>query len=358
MKRQFRRFHTGLIVIDREEFPKFPYHGRRWAAKLAPADSSLFHSPNVGKLSKNGRHSFERKPELILCAPDEVVASRALKLILATSNLVNASMYGGPGATNGGPCLFSAIDVKRRLRESAEFQRPWSAFPDIPWACLIAAKASRRLNYIYAIFKWQLSALLFSVHYDDLHPFRRTIPKSVHSDEHIEYATAITLAYSAIEEIGFEIRASSSNPSSIKGTWNQPVIENLERRLRAGGIDLDEAFGWNIRGSKTRLEKDKPKQARAPARKAPWCRWQIRDSRVHVADAIAHASWLRSKVSSHKSKQEFLRVLSAYDVTNVQNLARRLILESLGYFRTHPRLLAHQREQELAESRTASDDDQ
>ena len=182
MKRQWRRFHTGLIVMDREEFPRFPYRGHRWTAKLAPADSSLFHSPNFGRLTKKGDPSFERKPELILCAPNEVIASLALKLILATSNLVNASMYGGPGSSRGGPCLFSAVEVKKRLRESGEFQRPWEALDDIPSACLIAAKASRKLNYTYAIFKWQLSASLFSVHYDDLHPYRRTIHKSVYPD--------------------------------------------------------------------------------------------------------------------------------------------------------------------------------
>jgi hypothetical protein len=74
---------------------------------------------------------------------------------------------------------------------------------------------------------------------------------------------------------------------------------------------------------------------------------------VHIADAIAHASWLRSKVSSHKLKEDLLRALSAYDVTNVQHLARNLILESLGYLRNHPRLLEYQRNEALAKSRTA-----
>jgi hypothetical protein len=349
MKRRRSRFHTGLIVRDRERFPEFPYHGKNWTARLAPSDPSLGNEPNV--MTGKRDPLFRRNPELIICATHEVIALRALKLIMATRNLVNASMYSGPGSTNGGPCLVSAAEVRRRLLESDNYRRPFASSDDIPWACLIAAKASRKLHYTYAIFKWQLSASLFSVHYDDLHPYRRLIPKSVYPDEHIEYATAITLAYSAIEEIGFEVRANNNNPSSTNGEWNPVVLEDLEGRLTAGGIDLDRYFTWSVRGSKTRLEKHKPKQSRMAAKRAPWSKWRVRDGQVHIADGIAHASWLRSKVSSHKLKEEYLRVLSAYDVTNVQHLARNLILESLGYLRNHPNLLEYERSQELAKSK-------
>jgi hypothetical protein len=55
---------------------------------------------------------------------------------------------------------------------------------------------------------------------------------------------------------------------------------------------------------------------------------------VSIVDAIAHASWLRSRVSAHKLKYEFARVLSVYDVSNAQFFARRLLLESLRLWRT------------------------
>ena len=40
----------------------------------------------------------------------------------------------------------------------------------------------------------------------------------------------------------------------------------------------------------------------------------------------------RYKVAAHKTSKKLLRVLSAYDVANVQFLARRLLLESLGFW--------------------------
>jgi len=52
-----------------------------------------------------------------------------------------------------------------------------------------------------------------------------------------------------------------------------------------------------------------------------------------VIDAINYASFLRSSIAAHKSDPNMLRVLSIYDVANVQFLARRLILETMGFWR-------------------------
>jgi hypothetical protein len=68
-------------------------------------------------------------------------------------------------------------------------------------------------------------------------------------------------------------------------------------------------------------------------RPSPWSRWDILDVEVAIVDTIAHASWLRSRVSAHKLKYEFARVLSVYDVSNAQFLASRLLLESLRLWR-------------------------
>ena len=44
---------------------------------------------------------------------------------------------------------------------------------------------------------------------------------------------------------------------------------------------------------------------------------------------------MRSQIAAHgrEDKHPFLKVLSVYDVTNTQFLARRLFLESVGYWR-------------------------
>jgi hypothetical protein len=131
--------------MDRDDFPQFPYKGHNWAAHVVPADRSLNGSPSVGKRTKQGKVLFDRKPELIITANNELNARRAFDLILATHDLVNASVYqSGPAAYSGGACLVDEAKVNEILSASDDrCHRPWASFPDIPWACLIAAKASR-----------------------------------------------------------------------------------------------------------------------------------------------------------------------------------------------------------------------
>jgi hypothetical protein len=76
-----------------------------------------------------------------------------------------------------------------------------------------------------------------------------------------------------------------------------------------------------------------PGQIPRNPKKAPWARWDVRDIQIDVVDAIAHVSWLRSKVSAHKSDPQSVRLLSVYDVSNAQRLARRLLLETLGFWK-------------------------
>jgi hypothetical protein len=66
---------------------------------------------------------------------------------------------------------------------------------------------------------------------------------------------------------------------------------------------------------------------------APWSAWRVRDGDMDLVDALDLSSFLRSKISAHRTDKRLLRVLSAYDVANVQFLARRLFLESLGFWR-------------------------
>ncbi len=56
------------------------------------------------------------------------------------------------------------------------------------------------------------------------------------------------------------------------------------------------------------------------------------DSEIPIIDAIAYAEWLRSWVASH-AVNELTGGLSPYDVVNVQHVARRLLLKTIGYWR-------------------------
>jgi hypothetical protein len=63
-----------------------------------------------------------------------------------------------------------------------------------------------------------------------------------------------------------------------------------------------------------------------------WARGPVRDGDTALIDAIAYADWLRDKAAAH-APGDLTEVLSPYDVTNVQYLARWLILERLGVWR-------------------------
>jgi hypothetical protein len=178
-----------------------------------------------------------------------------------------------------------------------------------------------------------------TIELDPLHS--ANIRKSLFPEDHIRMATAIVSAYAAVEELGLTIRASNQNPSRINGAWNPKVRNELEKRLTDAGVDLAEPSYWNLRSKRTRIE---IKRAPEITQLARWAiKNVVRDGQMHVSDAIAYASFLRSTIAAHSSgDKNYLRVLSVYDVANVQFLARRLLLESLGYWRylgTHQNLL-------------------
>jgi len=209
-------------------------------------------------------------------------------------------------------------------------QRGYSG-QNIPLACMIAAKASFRRAHTYALFKLMLSYELHSLHTMDLEPhYSPYLPKSAFPYDHVSLAQAVVLAYGVLEELGLEVRASEKRPSMIGGEWNPDVRNELERRLRQARINLAETVLWLRRGPRTRLEKERPPRI---VSKAAWAyRRDVRDVEVQVIDAIADLSWLRSKVAAHKMR-ELATVLRPYDVSNAQNLARRLLLEKLGFWR-------------------------
>ena len=134
-----------------------------------------------------------------------------------------------------------------------------------------------------------------------------------------------------LEELGFEVRANKERPSRIDGKWNPPVLAELESRLRAGRIDLDDTVVWTLRHTPTRIERQRPSEGS----KASWSGGSIRDQLVPVVDAIAYVSWLRSKVAAHRLG-DLAPSLTIYDVANAQALARRLLLEHLGFWRGSP----------------------
>ena len=94
----------------------------------------------------------------------------------------------------------------------------------------------------------------------------------------------------------------------------------LEARLAAAKIDVNDTHVWTRRGRPTRIES---RRRSTGVGKPRWSRGAVRDIEVSLIDAISDASWLRSKVSTHRFSDS-VRSLTVYDVYNVQSLARRL----------------------------------
>lgn len=309
-----RTYWTGLITQSEEwRQPKPPFNGVGWSAISAPQRRT----PNLVYKGK----------EVVLRACSWVAAQRALDLILGCHYLV----VGDPPIFNFHPIAHNDSEPEWMKEDQRQtLVEEYLSTADFPLACALAAKASHRRKWIYAVAKYKFSLSLYSVHHVDLEPWRSPhLAISTFPGDHVMFSHAIISAYSTVEDLGLEIRASVNKPSRINGQWNPAVKQELEERLEKEHIDLRETILWTVRGPKRRIEKKRPIPV---VKQAPWSKWIVRDSELHITDAIAYADWLRDRVASHSVK-DLTKLLSPYDVVNVQHLARRLLLESLGFWR-------------------------
>ncbi|MFO1247962.1 MAG: hypothetical protein U1E93_07055 [Alphaproteobacteria bacterium] len=263
-------------------------------------------------------------PEIVINARNRVSAQKALNLIGAASALLFAS-----------PTFDDAVAVpsdyqnpegllKHEIEHTLQSSNGTSGF----WkATKIAARATMKSTWKFAVAKYLASLKSSSVHPMDHHPHvgsRFDIEKD--PVEIVKMAQSISLAYSVIEELGFEVRASQTRPSKIGGKWNPIVLDDLKSRLSRSGLSWDEKFDWMIRGAPKLIEK---RQTPPSGTKTAWTRNRVRDRTVNIADAIGYASFLRSKASAHASGT-LTKHLTMVDVSNVQDLARQLTLRVLG----------------------------
>jgi hypothetical protein len=308
------RFWTGFVTVGDEPYqPTPPFNGAGWQAALA--------------LQRKKPSTVHGGQEVVLYASSWASAQRALDLI-----------HGYHLLLRGDPDVFDFDLIAHNAQEpswmdkderDALVNKTYST-SDFPLACAVAAKASRLRKWVYAVSKYKFSLSLYSVHHVDLEPWRSPhLRISSFPADHVTFSHAIVSAYSVLEDMGLQVGASRKNPSRINGRWNPVVKQNLEERLSKSGVDLGETLLWTARGPARRIEIRRPLP---PGTKAPWSGWVVRDLEIEVVDAIAYAEWLRSCVASHGVK-DLARVLSPYDVTNVQHLARRLFLECLGFWR-------------------------
>ena len=307
------KYWTGMITLEKEpNQPTPPFKGAGWKAIFASQRQA---SPHVC-----------RGKEIVIYASSWTSAQRALELIHGCHQLIL-----------GEPTVFSINPIAHNINEpkwmeseqrKAQVKKKWSTL-DFPFACAVAAKASRRRQWFYSVAKYSFSLSLYSAFNVDMEPWSAPhLAVSTFPSDHVLFSHAIISAYSIVEDLKLSVQASSKNPSRIDREWNPQVKNDLEDRLIKAEVDLDETIVWITRGPKRKIEK---KRQLPYGTKAPWSAWIVRDSEIPIIDAIAYAEWLRSRVASH-GVNSLTSALSPYDVANVQHLARRLLLNSLGFW--------------------------
>jgi len=315
-----QKYYSGFSVFDYAFYNPPPFNGKGWSITFDELDDS-----HGNGLSANVNSVHDPRKTVIINA-------NSLERARYVSELLNASRCLQYGSSSSLPfyqkpevCLIDASDT------SHQKSLVGASFSGLPLVCMIAAKASFRKEYQYALFKHLASYELMSSEPMDLEPTEWAPGKfvSLSIDYHVRCAYAIVIAYSVIEELSLELRASNKTPSFIDGKWNPIVKNELENRLKKVGINLAEPFLWILRDTPTKIERVRRPRIQS---KAKWAYGKIRDGEIEVIDALAQASWLRSKVSAHKLR-ELASALNYYEVFNIQNLARRLLLEKMGFWR-------------------------
>lgn len=264
--------------------------------------------------------------EIMIRATTEQRARQAVILLCSAIDVLQGSAMG----------YFDPMeDVQIRLSGAKQDTPSFFSTSGITAACRFAALVSRA-SLSYAMHKLAYSYRSAGAHHMDMHPRYSPHQFRVQKEPlaHVHIANAVTLAYSAIEEMQLELRASRENPSRLKdGSWNPVVLNELKQRLRKAKVDIDDPFIWTIRGPKTRIERSRQIPSIG---KTKWTYGLVRDREVSVADALAYASWLRSTTTTHRFTKTSAS-LTVCDAYNVQLLARRLLMERFGFCNTPER---------------------
>ena len=322
------KYYSNLLVLERDQKEGIFCKGRGWQIAFEP-------NPSCGI---GIRPHGEPAKEIVVLANSVDRAQYAVDLVFAAYCLDAAELLADEPNRVFSKRPTTTRDIAKHLLEGRG--KPIGVF-HLPVACLVAAKASHRRAHQNALFKYVVSHRVVPLAHNVLEPHYGWAPGRIVSGSPSEYvfnAHAIIAAYSVLEELSLELRASQENPSRINGQWNPIVKRELEDRLLKSNIDLSERIIWSRRGSPTKIERQRPLSGE------DGCEWNsanVRDVMVEVTDAIAYASWLRSKISSHRLGT-LAGSLTVCDVANLQNLARRLLQEALGfwrYYERHPELL-------------------
>ncbi len=274
---------------------------------------------------------------LLLLETEQTEADNIIQLICAA----NIILEGFPFVKNPPTCgfEFSGDEADRQItfenvfRRDGFFQR-FTYRQTLPAAVAIAAEAWRNKKLVYAIHKLAMSYETESVTPWSMNPRHGQVFEK-HTDDfasHVGTSVAINLAYSAIEELDLGVKASREVPRSISKetfVWNPKVLEPFKARLRKAGIDPERTIDWVTRGDQSEVPVFEMLNELSEHSDGV----EVRDRQISVPDAINFSEFLRNTMTAHAFSSKTNR-LGPYEVYNVQQVARFLILSNCNLWNT------------------------
>jgi hypothetical protein len=326
MSKKYKNFSTGLSTLSLEKYSLGTSFDGKWGIIKFTKKS-----PGVGPVVYGGNNRY-----LVIKTTSEEKLKEILDLIYGCLVVfAGYDLYG-----------FDFEDIYRvsdeKIHSFGDCSSPLGT-NDIYPAGIMAARASFREKYVYAIQKLSFSMVTYSVPFIELDPRCGNLPLPTVKNPYpasirVRMADAIINAYSSIEELGLDIKIKEEERES-KGFLKEEKREKIVAELKNKKINIKEKVYWDKRGKNTIID-SKKRFAREENEKPEWyCPPHIRDEKIDLIDAIDRASFLRSCISSHKlssqrgNRKKLIKILSPYDVINVQILARRLLLEKLKLWR-------------------------
>ncbi|MFD1330321.1 hypothetical protein [Mycoplana ramosa] len=313
-----------------------------WDVRFIPDPSTRFQFYPEGGVCELSNTNFVAKygglrdgaayGQLLVIQAGEADATNIVNLIQASSDVqegfpdatVHSSVLEIPDDPSEQVSLFENVFKKPGFFERFSFKA------ERPIAVAMATRAWADRRTSYAIHKLSRSYQTEAVTPWSLHPRRGQIFDK-HSNllsDHVTSSIAINLAYSAIEELDLGIKSSVKKPRWIDNashTWNPDVLQDIESRLEQVGITPDRGLEWIIRGEPTEVVME-------PVRPQLRCQTAdeiVRDVRYTFPDAIHACSFLRNFKTAHAFSRDTPRI-GPYEVYNVQQVARSLILSKCG----------------------------
>lgn len=205
---------------------------------------------------------------------------------------------------------------------------------NILYGLAVAETATNDDELGYALEKWKFSLSLDSFTLKSIHPRYGQVFSSHYErrSHRVNAAMAIVAAYSVVEELGLAVRASTKKKRFVENKWNPEVLEDLNQRLRKSHVDPAETVEWIHRGQLKPLDEE----LEHPALRVEPSEWggyrDVQDVTMPMPEAIQRTAYLRNSVAAHKlaRTKHLARWLGPYEVYNVQNVARRLLLGRTG----------------------------